>query len=124
MSRGASVTSVPLTELGMDLARAVAPCYPPDWPQIARRVKDAADWRCRHCGHPHDWPRGYALTVHHLNRNKADCGLTNLLACCQRCHLHIQARYSPGQLMLPGLLWPWLDAHGQFVPDLTAPGTP
>ena len=28
--------------------------YPPDWSEIARRVKAAAGWRCVRCGHPFD----------------------------------------------------------------------
>lgn len=27
--------------------------YPPDWPEIARRVKERAGWRCEHCGAKH-----------------------------------------------------------------------
>jgi len=89
------------------------PRYPPDWPDIARQVKDAADWRCEHCGHPHDPATGHVLTVHHLDGNPANCADDNLVALCQRCHLHIQARYIPGQLMLPGIDAPaWMVKHG------------
>lgn len=84
--------------------------YPPDWPQIARRIKDAADWRCercrhpwRHymvmpcddqCTHPPDLAEHRVLTVHHLDGNKANVADWNLAALCQRCHLHIQAKVS------------------------------
>lgn len=34
-------------------------------------------------------------TVHHLDGNKANCVWWNLLAVCQRCHLHVQARVDP-----------------------------
>lgn len=27
--------------------------YPADWPEISRRVKEAAGWRCQHCGARH-----------------------------------------------------------------------
>ena len=31
----------------MPMSRAL---YPRDWPQIARQVKERADWRCQGCG--------------------------------------------------------------------------
>ena len=30
--------------------------YPPDWPALAKAVKNAAGWRCVRCGHPHERP--------------------------------------------------------------------
>ena len=27
--------------------------YPSDWPDIARRIKSASDWKCERCKHPH-----------------------------------------------------------------------
>lgn len=74
--------------------------YPENWDEIARRVKDAADWRCENCGHPHDPPAGYTLTVHHLDMHPENCADENLVALCQRCHLHIQAVWKPGQRWL------------------------
>ena len=74
--------------------------YPPDWPDIAKAVKEAAGWRCEHCGHPHDPAHGRTLTVHHLNGDKADCRPENLVALCQACHLHIQGTWQPGQSWL------------------------
>jgi len=74
--------------------------YPPDWPEIALRVKEAAGWRCEHCGHPHEVCSGHVLTVHHLDMDPSNCNPHNLVALCQRCHLHIQARYIPGQQWL------------------------
>ena len=83
--------------------------YPANWTEIATRIKDLANWQCEHCGHPHDPETGHTLTVHHLNGDKSDCSDKNLVALCQRCHLHIQARYTPGQLVLPGMEPPdWL----------------
>ncbi len=72
--------------------------YPQNWSAIATALKEWADWKCEHCNTPHNPPAGYCLTVHHLNGDKTNCAFENLLACCQRCHLHIQARYTPGQL--------------------------
>jgi len=97
--------------------------YPDDWPAIAAAVKDAAGWRCVRCGHLHESPalrmlcdkmcdparhgRGQlndgkrrVLTVHHLDGNKSNCLWFNLLALCQVCHLHIQAKVNPDR--------PWL----------------
>jgi hypothetical protein len=90
--------------------------YPPNWPEIALKVKAAADWRCVRCRHPHERP-GFAvacddrcrhekdckqrvLTVHHLDGDKANCDWWNLAALCQVCHLHVQATYHPDQMHL------------------------
>ena len=64
--------------------------YPLDWPEIAKRTKDEAGWRCVRCNHHHHVPSGHVLTVHHLDGNKANCRWYNLAPLCQRCHLHIQ----------------------------------
>lgn len=74
--------------------------YPPNWPEIAERIKRLARWRCEHCGHKHDPARGYTLTVHHLDGDKANCSYRNLVAMCQRCHLRWQATWHPGQPFL------------------------
>ena len=66
--------------------------YPPEWPSMARAIKDAAGWRCVRCGHPHDPPSGYTLTVHHLDMNPPNLAWWNLAALCQRCHLSVQNR--------------------------------
>ena len=82
--------------------------YAADWPQIARRVKEAAGWRCIRCGHPYrpgDDPRhcddrcthapdgkARVLTVDHVNGDKADNRWFNLAALCQVCHLQTQAK--------------------------------
>lgn len=69
--------------------------YPPEWPEIAKAVKDAADWMCIRCGHFHEPETGHTLTVHHFDGDKANCRWWNLLALCQRCHLQIQGRVNP-----------------------------
>ena len=87
--------------------------YPDDWSAIAKRIKDAAGWRCEHCGHEHDPATGHTLTVHHLDGDPANCADDNLVALCQKCHLHIQATYIPGQLLLPGVAAPgWMETRG------------
>jgi len=64
--------------------------YPEDWNEIAFEIKSAADFKCEHCGHPNDPPAGYTLTVHHLDTEKSNPDPKNLVALCQRCHLHFQ----------------------------------
>lgn len=86
--------------------------YPPDWPDIAQMVKDKAIWHCEHCGHPHDPASGHCLTVHHLDGNKANCSPENLVALCQKCHLHIQARYVPQQTTLSFYTPNWMTKRG------------
>lgn len=88
--------------------------YPPEWPDVARAVKEAAGWRCVRCGHPHERPaarivcddrcdavrhpgglndgRQRVLTVHHADGNKANLAWWNLLPLCQVCHLQIQGK--------------------------------
>lgn len=66
--------------------------YPPDWKEIAQRVKDAAGWRCVRCGHPHDPASGHTLTVHHLDIDPSNSRWWNLLPLCQKCHLSVQGR--------------------------------
>lgn len=66
--------------------------YPPNWNEIAQAVKDAAGWKCVRCGHIHDIPAGFMLTVHHLDLNPANCAWWNIPALCQKCHLTVQAK--------------------------------
>ena len=64
--------------------------YPPNWKEIALAVKKEAGWKCVRCGHPHDVPAGFMLTVHHLDLNPSHCEWWNIPALCQKCHLQIQ----------------------------------
>jgi 5-methylcytosine-specific restriction endonuclease McrA len=66
--------------------------YPDNWKEISRRVKEAAEWKCVRCGHPHDPASGHTLTTHHLDLDPGNNAWWNTLALCQRCHLSIQAR--------------------------------
>lgn len=84
--------------------------YPPAWVsgEIQREMYAHANWTCEHCGMK--FIKGstiaktakqrngkpFILTIHHLNGDKADCRYENLLACCNKCHLHIQAVWQPG----------------------------
>lgn len=100
--------------------------YPKAWRtgEIQRAIYERAGYRCEHCGMEFlegttlsRWAKqknGHPmiLTVHHLDGNPANCDWTNLLACCQRCHLHIQGTWKPGG-MLPWNEPPqWLIARG------------
>ena len=86
--------------------------YPANWDEIARRVKGAAGWRCEHCGHPHEPDAGYTLTVHHLDGDPANNAPSNLVALCQRCHLSVQAKFSPGQSVMDFARPEWMTARG------------
>lgn len=72
------------------MARKSTGAYPDNWDEIAKAVKDAAGWKCVRCGHAHDVPAGYMLTVHHLDMDPSNCAWWNVPALCQRCHLKIQ----------------------------------
>lgn len=80
--------------------------YPPDWKDIARRVKDEAGWKCIRCGHPHEPETGYTLTVHHADLDPSNNRWHNLLALCQRCHLSIQSRVVMAR--------PWMLEHSEW----------
>ncbi len=105
--------SVTWAEYDRGFPRGVPAGYTADWNTVAFEVKTAAGWRCEHCGHRHNPAAGYALTVHHLDGDPQNNAPENLVPLCQRCHLHWQARWSPGQLMLP--TWPrpsWMAERG------------
>jgi 5-methylcytosine-specific restriction endonuclease McrA len=88
------------------MARPSTGSYPLDWAKIALRTKEAAGWECRRCGRPHDIDTGYMLTVHHLDLDKSNCRWWNLVALCQRCHLHIQ-----GKVVMER---PWMFEHSEW----------
>src|SRR3990167_7469256 len=92
--------------------------YSPEWPEISRLVKEAADWKCVRCGHPHDSQSGYVLTVHHFDGDKTNNAWWNLAALCQRCHLTIQAKVKIEQIyMLPHSNWfkPYVAGYYAFL---------
>lgn len=74
--------------------------YPENWDVIAERIKQQAGRRCEKCGSPSE--PGRILTVHHLDGDKSNVSDDNLVALCQVCHLHVQARFIPGQIPM----WP------------------
>ena len=68
--------------------------YPHGWPQIARQVKERADWCCQGCGKQcyrpgervYDWRS--VLTVAHLDHNPGNNAPDNLKALCVVRHLN------------------------------------
>ena len=102
--------------------------YPQAWRDgtIQRKIYERAGWRCEHCGMEFTPGTTLArtarradgspvvLTVHHINGDKSDVRYENLVALCQRCHLHIQALWKPGDV-LPAY-WPqppeWIAKRG------------
>lgn len=108
--------------------------YPLEWysGRIQLDLHNRVGWRCEHCGMEFEPGstlartarrrdgRPVVLTVHHLDGDPANCDWTNLLACCQTCHLHIQAVWKPGGV-LPAH-WPqpprWIAERGlPYVPS-------
>lgn len=73
--------------------------YPEAFDEIARRVKERADWCCEKCGRqcyrpgePND-DRRFTLTTAHINHTPTDCSDENLIALCSGCHLEYDAPY-------------------------------
>jgi len=64
--------------------------YPAEWPAVAVAVKEAAGWRCKHCGASHG-PVPDVLTVHHLDGVKSNLEWFNLVPLCVSCHLRVEA---------------------------------
>jgi len=94
------------------MSRSSTGSYPPDWTEIATRVKDEAGWHCIRCHHRHDIDAGHMLTVHHLDLNKSNCAWWNLLALCQKCHLTIQAKVIIER--------PWMFEHSEWFKPYAA----
>ncbi len=79
--------------------------YPPHWTRIARRVKRIHGNKCERCKSLN--VEGRILTVHHLDGDKSNCALWNLVALCQVCHLQIQAKVCWDQA--------WLGDHTDWM---------
>ena len=68
--------------------------YPPNWDEIATRIKTQAAWKCERCGKQCRWPdeqfdtHRRTLTVAHINHIEMDCTDENLVALCSVCHLN------------------------------------
>lgn len=80
--------------------------YPNLWKRgvIQARVRALANHRCENCdmefepgtnkAKTHKAANGRPIigTVHHIDENKANCSMTNLVYLCQRCHFTIHIR--------------------------------
>ena len=86
--------------------------YPPNWDEIAKRVKDEAGWKCVRCNHLHDPEHGYCLTVHHLDMNPENNEWWNLPALCQKCHLSIQNKVDMNRI--------WMFLHSEWFKPYVA----
>jgi len=69
--------------------------YPPDWPAIALREKERAQWMCEQCGADCAAPSNQAnrMSVHHLDHDPHNCDPDNLIALCAVCHLRMDAMH-------------------------------
>lgn len=72
--------------------------YPANWNEIARGIKDAADWVCQHCGmqcrrpgEPFDTHRRTMSVAHYPDPDPANCAPENLHALCSGCHNRLDA---------------------------------
>jgi predicted HNH restriction endonuclease len=78
--------------------------YPDNWPEIAFKLKQEANWKCALCGwqclKPHENTKGLTkserskrtLTVHHRNYQPEDNRPENLICLCTACHLSYHTR--------------------------------
>lgn len=96
--------------------------YPPEWKSgaIQRYIRVRAGHRCEWCNMPFRRSTNLAVfhknrdgspvvgTVHHINHVKSDCSFSNLVYLCQRCHMRVQWRWTPGEAVPPK----WFDKDG------------
>lgn len=87
--------------------------YPNLWRRglIQKRVRERAGHRCEHCGMKfvpgtnlaevdiRRDGRRVVGTVHHIDSNKQNCAMSNLVYLCQICHCYVQWRWTPGQAL-------------------------
>lgn len=71
--------------------------YPSNWPEISRRIRERAGWKCEWCGAENGKPHPVTgskvvLTVAHLDHSPMNCEDTNLASLCQKCHLSYDAQ--------------------------------
>jgi len=87
--------------------------YPNLWKRklIQKRVRERAQHRCEHCGIEFHEGTNIAIchyradgkpvigTVHHIDGNPANCSMRNLVYLCQKCHMFVQYRWWPGEVL-------------------------
>lgn len=59
--------------------------YTHDWRNVARKLKEAANWRCEGCSESFS-SRRELLHVHHVDGDKSNNRAFNLRVLCQECH--------------------------------------
>jgi lipopolysaccharide biosynthesis regulator YciM len=89
--------------------------YPNLWKRglIQANVRQRANHRCEQCGmefHPgtnlavsavNSLGKPMIGTVHHIDHNKQNCAMRNLVYLCQSCHYKLHLRdWKPGDLLL------------------------
>lgn len=68
------------------------------WRYLSASIKKRADFKCENCGNQ-SIP-GKKFFVYHIDLNKENNNLRNLVYLCEKCYLKIKAGYEPGQLFL------------------------
>lgn len=71
--------------------------YSDNWKEIVAGIKKRADNKCELCGGVNGETTArrtkIVLTVHHIDRNKKNNKLINLIALCQKCHLRLDLEH-------------------------------
>lgn len=83
--------------------------YPAEWKtgDIQKQVRELAGHKCENCGLEFEHGTNLSITLkngrrvigttHHINWNKSDCSLGNLVYLCQSCHYTIHlVQWRPG----------------------------
>ena len=86
--------------------------YPPDWPEISKRLKEEAGGLCQRCGRPEDPRPGQHLTIHHLDMDPSNNRWWNTAVLCCPCHLQIQHKVVMEQ--------PWMFEHSEWFKPFVA----
>lgn len=68
--------------------------YPSNWKDIVNKIRERSGNMCELCQSENGKPQvitgsKVVLTVHHINFNRKDNRLYNLIHLCQRCHLKL-----------------------------------
>lgn len=68
--------------------------YSPEWTkEIRAKIRERDNFRCSICGKT-EIENGRRLSVHHIDFNKLNCALDNLMTVCNSCHAQITNEYS------------------------------
>lgn len=62
--------------------------YSDDWIKIRTEIYERDNWSCRICGiHCHGNGKKDKIQCHHIDYDKKNCELTNLITLCASCHM-------------------------------------